>query len=214
MDNISWLEQRWFALMARLNPTANKIEVSRWWECLQEAYTQTHRHHHTFEHIAFGLAQLDRVRDRLSCADMVEYAWWFHDMVYLPQAQDTNETLSADKAEKCAEELKLSVKKEMVRHLILATSHHHPTQTEDEKMMMDIDLSILGAPWPIYWTYAKRIKKEYVPYFGAWKYRVGRLRFLSHMRKQRIFQTDFFRAIESSARKNIRKEMCFLAILL
>jgi predicted metal-dependent HD superfamily phosphohydrolase len=91
------------------------------------------------------------------------YAWAliFHDAVYDP-GRDDNEVRSADWACRVMEDLcRPEDEKDRVRGLILATAHTSEPRTADEALLLDIDLSILGADEATFDDYCRLIRSEY-----------------------------------------------------
>jgi predicted metal-dependent HD superfamily phosphohydrolase len=101
--------------------------------------------------------------------------------------------------------------------MILATSDHFAhsdTISDDDATMLDIDLSILGAPLDEYQRYARAIHDEYVPAATTdQRFRVGRLEFLRRVvSRPHIFLTpDARRRWDDVARANMRWEIEELA---
>lgn len=80
-----------------------------------------------------------------------------------------------------------------VREMILATRHEHAPSSNDARLMVDIDLSVLGQPSPVFDTYEKNIRAEYyrVP---EEEYRSGRARVLrGFLERQTIYSTERFK---------------------
>ncbi|RYD35276.1 MAG: hypothetical protein EOP86_08895 [Verrucomicrobiaceae bacterium] len=99
---------------------------------------------------------------------------------------------------------------EVVR-LILATDFRQPrTGDPDEALLIDLDFSILGAPWPEYDTYRHAVRREYavVPNDA---YKAGRSAVLRRFLSVPLFATGHFAALEQPARGNIQRELELLA---
>ena len=76
---------------------------------------------------------------------------------------------------------------------ILATAAHAPCEDPDTNLLLDIDLSILGADWLQYQAYAGQVRREYALYPG-FLYRQGRKKVLRHfLKKEFIYCTPTFR---------------------
>jgi predicted metal-dependent HD superfamily phosphohydrolase len=179
---------------------------------LDAAYGSPERLYHSWCHINTLLGELDQVRslpEFTSVAfDEVELALFFHDAVYEPARHD-NEVRSAalflDLTSQggASNEMMLA----RVTQLIEATATHQPSSDTATRLMIDLDLSILGAPPEVYASYVAGVRQEYhhVPH-EVWS--GGRIavldRFLS---RERIYQTETFHIrLESTARANLMAE--------
>jgi predicted metal-dependent HD superfamily phosphohydrolase len=201
------LAVRWHALTAPLLPdTARReAELAR----LAAAYDAPERHYHNLQHIE---NLLNRVATHpLQDAAAVELAVWFHDVVYDPLRHD-NEAKSAEWALAFLQETSLAPARcERVADLIRRTQDHtqpQPPHDSDLLLFVDADLSILGAPEPAYWEYARQIRREYqaVPDL---LYRPGRRQVLAKMLAAPVlFHTPALRdELDAQARHNLQAEL-------
>lgn len=148
---------RWQALMRAFGFAANETTF----HALVAAYSEMHRHYHTAEHIRSCLELLDAHAALAERPREVELALWFHDAIYKPLSGN-NEKQSAEWAVRFMQENMATPDAiERVRNLILATAHQAPPKTQDESLLLDIDLSILGADAAGYDVYESAIRKEY-----------------------------------------------------
>ncbi|MBI4440678.1 N-methyl-D-aspartate receptor NMDAR2C subunit [Candidatus Woesearchaeota archaeon] len=172
-------------------------------------YSESHRHYHTMMHIQHGLRELDTARHLTKNPLTVEWAFWFHDIIYLPGAA-TNEEQSAAYAWNVIRAAGLDKALHEVPSLILATKHHGVPDSIDAQVLVDIDLSILGQPEDVYAQYEDNIRKEYVGCLGLTneQFERGRTAFVqSFLARPTIYATDFFRMkYESMARMNLSKK--------
>ncbi|WP_222846704.1 HD domain-containing protein [Chitinolyticbacter meiyuanensis] len=130
-------------------------------DALLAAYAEPQRRYHTRQHLAECLALLMRYRDLAAEPAEVEIALWFHDAVYDVKASD-NEARSADWA--ALELTAASVQPSRiarVRELILTTRHDAVPQGEDARLLVDIDLAILGSSPARFAEYQAQIRAEY-----------------------------------------------------
>lgn len=197
------------------NPSTNDSSINsalrkRWiafggvpdvFEELRSRYSEPHRHYHTFEHIRECLQELDAVGGSRE----IELALWFHDFVYDPKAKD-NEERSAERAVQVARDLKLS--EEQVREFILATHHSAPPAGEEARLVVDIDLSILGADPNRFDEYERQIREEYSwvpePTFHGERARI----LISFLDRPSIYGTERFRKkLEKRARANLERSL-------
>ncbi len=167
-------------------------------------YSDLARAYHGKAHIADCLEQFDAVRELFEHPDDAEFALWYHDLVYDSRAKD-NEARSADWAAKELGFGGAGVETiERVRKFIDATRHVEIPTDNDARLIVDIDLSILGRDAAAFDAYDAAIRKEY-----AWvpedQYRKGRAGVLrSFLKRERIYLSDyFFERFEKQARANI-----------
>jgi predicted metal-dependent HD superfamily phosphohydrolase len=169
-----------------------------------DRYHEPHRSYHTLQHLAECLNHLSNARSLTTNPAEIEIALWFHDAVYDPHQHD-NEEQSARWAVQVVQGMSLSADTgERMRSLILATQHNAIPQTLDAKILVDIDLAILGASEKRFNLYEKQVRQEYywVPEDEFWTVRRQILdRFLA---RPTIYNTDYFQEhFEQQARANL-----------
>lgn len=180
------------------------------WRALDAGYGEAGRHYHSWRHIADLLEGHDAVRALPDFAgldhDAIDLAILFHDAVY-DTARTDNEVRSAalllTHAGPAAESGPIRAAEAMIQ----ATAAHAPSDDAATRLMLDLDLAVLGAPRPVYEAYAAAIRREYaaVPE-AAWRFgRAGVLdRFLARLD---LYQTRPFRdRFETAARTNLAAE--------
>ncbi len=192
--------ERWQQLMYRLGVTANE----QTYQALVNAYSEKHRRYHTGEHISATLNHLDSVSDLADDAVEIELALWFHDAIYKPFST-SNELDSAIWASKFLSDNGVAKDRiGRVYNLIMATIHTAETEGNDQLLMVDIDLSILGTKPDVYDQFEKDVRHEYklVPYF---LYRKKRKEILvSFLEREKIYKNNFFYSkLEERARTNL-----------
>ncbi len=174
------------------------------------AYAESSRHYHNASHIADCLNHLDRHVTLASSPLEIELAIWFHDIVYDSRRSD-NEERSAEWARRVLHDVGLpgdAVAR--VERMILATKHHG-SQDADTALLLDIDLSILGAATDRFEAYDRAIRMEY-----AWvpleDFKRGRCHVLSSfLARPQIFATEAFRLMyELQARANLQRKIADL----
>ncbi len=206
-EGVSILKERWKTLSSRYTKDESRSETI--FNLLVQMYTEKHRSYHNLSHIDWLLALSDSMKDEIGDYDAIRFAVWFHDAVYNTRRND-NEEKSAEMSAASLEELAVPVvTASAVREMILATKHHHcENLSEDAKLFLDLDLSILGASEEVYRAYSEAIRKEYswVPRF---LYRRSRKKILDDfLRRERIFLTEDMRArFDLQARRNIKREI-------
>ena len=181
-------------------------------ERLVAAWREPQRHYHSLQHLQEGVDLLSEVRGEATHAGEVELALWFHDAVYDPQARD-NERRSADDAAAC---LALAgAAPEVARRvhaLVMATCHAAEPATPDERLLVDIDLAILGAAPARFAEYDAQVRAEY-----AWVpeavYRDKRREVLAgFLARASLYGTPRLRdRLEAAARANLRAAIDALA---
>jgi predicted metal-dependent HD superfamily phosphohydrolase len=128
---------------------------------LVAAYHEPHRKYHTAQHLTECLGLLSRHLSLAVEPAEVEVALWFHDAIYDVRAGD-NEERSAEWA---AHELQQAgVAAERIRRVkdhVLATRHSVLPQGPDQMLLVDIDLSILGATRARFVEYERQVREEY-----------------------------------------------------
>jgi predicted metal-dependent HD superfamily phosphohydrolase len=171
-------------------------------------YREPHRKYHTLQHLDECLSELAQVRGLAERPAEVELALWFHDAIYEVRRSD-NEARSAEWADSAV--LAAGVSAEVaarIRELVLATRHSEPAESADARLLVDIDLAILGAPERRFDEYELQIRDEY-----AWVptpiFRVKRREILAtFLARPRIFRTDEFRGrLEARARANLARSL-------
>lgn len=195
-------KDRWLDLMERLGFDQN-LET---FELLVAHYGEKHRKYHNEKHIEATLRHLDDAKSLANDFDAIELALWFHDAIYKVFSSE-NEQASAEWAIRFLSDNNASEGlSDKVHKLIMATLHDATPTDNDEQLMIDIDLSILGSDKDTYAMFEKWVRAEYklVPKFIYRKKRREILQgFLS---RERIFSHEYFHGkFESQARKNLMR---------
>ena len=170
------------------------------------------RAYHNFSHLAYMINMLniylaqhpdDEFKDCYRLAIFIHD--YFHgDSEAVCGDELSDEERSAEVAKEWNRRLYRDVKK-----LVLATKHDRNDLDEEEAVMADLDLSILGTSSERVWEwYCSGIREENSN-LGDAEYKAKRIEFLSGMlAKKRIFHTEFFYdMLEEQARKNIENEL-------
>jgi len=170
-------------------------------------YTEAQRRYHTIEHIDSCLGWLDWYRGLAQHPERVELALWFHDAIYDPRAND-NERQSAALARSHLEELGAppAVVHDVEAH-VLATERHQ-SEEPDATLLLDLDLSVLGARAPNYARFEQQIREEYghVPEVEFAKGRIVVLR--GFLGRPEIYRTPALREeLETRARANLERRV-------
>ena len=124
-------------------------------------WSEPHRKYHTLRHLRECLELFEQVRAQAEHPGEVAIALWFHDAAYDTGRHD-NEAASAARAKEAllAAGADAAVA-DRVHALIMATRHSEAPSTPDAKLLVDIDLAILGAEPARFDEYERQIRDEY-----------------------------------------------------
>lgn len=180
---------------------------------LARLYGEKGRFYHNMQHIDNSLLELEWVELSGLERYLPAMAIWYHDAIYDVRAKD-NELKSAELAKErllCGGIAKESG--EAVYRLIMATCHGagEAAFEEDERVMIDVDLAILGQSERLYDLYESSIRQEY-SHVDLESYRKGRGDVLKgFLARQTIYLTEPFRErYERQARLNLKRALILL----
>ncbi len=218
------LGNRFYLCLSALNDGVTPDEAQALWQTIFVRYGEPQRAYHTLSHIEQLLGQFDSIKHYLAEPHIVTLALYYHDVIYDPTRAD-NEQKSAEYA---VDALSSYLRPEQCKHiyaLIMMTANHQIDESidsvkyssikcSDAAYLLDMDLSILGAPWSTYEQYAQAIRQEYA-HVSDVDYRDGRTgvlkRLLAH---PKLYLTDYYYdQLEAQARDNINRELISLAAL-
>jgi predicted metal-dependent HD superfamily phosphohydrolase len=175
-------------------------------------YAEPHRKYHTLQHLGECLNGFDHAREFAQHPGEVAIALWFHDAVYDLASHD-NEVQSADWA--VAELKQAGAAGDVcvrVHALIMATQHSALPQSQDECLLVDIDLSILGAASARFDEYEVQIRNEYASVPEADFQHRRRQILQGFLARDAIFATQWFHdKLEAQARDNLARSIATLA---
>ncbi len=199
--------RRFYALWRRCRGSTEVPQAADVFAELARRYAEPHRHYHTAAHIKHCLGQLDLVRERLATPDAVEMALWFHDAIYDPHASD-NEYQSAELFRRCAQDVLPAAFTDDVYRLIMITRHREMPMREDERHMVDVDLSSFGLEHDAFKRDSNNVRKEF-SHLSDTEFVPRQCGFLqSLIDRPAIFATEFFRRrYERRARGNIARQL-------
>ena len=175
------------------------------------SYSEPGRAYHTIQHIEDCLRWFDDLRDQAEHSREVEAAIWFHDAIYKPSSR-TNEEESAAWA---VSTLSRSGVPDLVRSriaaLILATNHNEVPSGVDTRIIVDVDLGILGADPARFDRYEDQVRSEYAHVPDA-SYRRERRKILAAFSaREAIYTTAPFKNHrEPRARANLARSLARL----
>lgn len=174
-------------------------------------YAEPHRKYHTLQHLHECLARLAPVLPQAEHPGEVEFGLWFHDAVYELGSHD-NEAESAQWA--VAELAAAGVNAEVMARvdaLIMATLHSALPRTQDEQLLVDVDLAILGALPARFDEYEAQVRDEYsfVPHDV---FQLKRAEILAgFLARPVIYNLPSMReALELQARENLARSIALL----
>lgn len=177
-----------------------------------ECYSEPHRHYHVLDHPAHCWIELEQYKGVIDNLEAIQFVIMGHDSIYDTRRDDNEEMstlLSAQIVQKAR--MPFAFQKD-VQRLTMVTNHKTIPRELDEKILVDVDLSIFGQPPKVFNQYEKQIRKEY-----AWvpekDYIAGRTDVLiNFLKRPSIFSTKFFYdKYEEQARLNLRRSLHALA---
>ena len=203
------MKERFAELWSRIRAKGDFKEEFR---KLTLAYTGENRFYHNLFHISDGLEEISLVRELADFSNALEFAWFYHDFVYDSKAKN-NEDKSAEACKEVC--LRAGLPEEFIGktdRLIIATKHIVAPSGNDEKLIVDVDLSILGKPKEIFDEYERSIRKEY-SFVGEEDFRAGRKKILEgFLKRDSIYFTEFFRSkYELKAIENLKRSISRLS---
>lgn len=179
---------------------------------LQRRYGEPQRHYHTLQHLGECLAWFEREKEAAEHPGEVALALWFHDAVYDVHAHD-NEARSADWARSAIVSAGAPAEAaERVHALVMATRHDAVPEGRDAELLVDIDLSILGADAARFDEYERQVHAEYA--FVPDEVRRPRRRAILQrfLAREAIYATPRMHALlEARARANLARSIAALA---
>jgi predicted metal-dependent HD superfamily phosphohydrolase len=171
--------------------------------CLR--YGEAHRAYHTLQHLKECFSHFDHARHLATHPFEVEVSLWFHDAIYEPRASDSEEQSAAWAVQALTGAHAAPGQIDRVSGLILATKHASAEGSADQAVLLDTDLSILGAPRPRFLEYESQVRREY-SWVPEEAFRTARAAILARfIARPRIYATEyFFELLEAPARANLR----------
>jgi predicted metal-dependent HD superfamily phosphohydrolase len=199
------IHERWIAVWTALGlrvPPAPTIDQ------MLTNYSDPGRFYHTVKHLEECFSYFDRSWHLAEFPAEVELALWFHDAIYDTHNKDSEER-SAYWAEDVLRES--GAKPEVVtrvRELVLATKHDAKPMGADACLLVDIDLSILGAPTERFDEYEAQVRQEY-HWVPEVQFRDGRQKILrALLARGNIYSTELFRSwLEANAKSNLKRSL-------
>lgn len=202
-QHFSTWSKHWSAIEAKGDPRPPYFD-------LRNRYAEPHRKYHTWKHITDGLTELSFIRNLADHPDEIAAAYYFHDAVYDPTEKDSeNVEMSVLLSVVVMNQAQIpSVRRSRITDLILVTNHTIEPTRNDEKIIVDIDLSILGKGRREFDEYERNIRLEY-SWVEEQAFRSGRAGILERfLQRPRIYNTPYFQEkYESQAWDNLLRSI-------
>lgn len=175
---------------------------------LQRRYAEPQRHYHTMQHLGECLGWFEREKALAEHPGEVALALWFHDAVYDVHAHD-NEGRSAHWAREALRAAGAAeAAAERVHALVMATCHDAVPEGRDAELLIDIDLSILGAERARFDEYERQVGEEYGFVPAAVRLPRRRAILQRFLDRDAIYATPRMHALlEARARANLQRSI-------
>lgn len=209
----SFLQRRWLQLTSKYSHDEDFI-MSLLSE-IELAYNSPQRHYHNLSHVMSLLSLSAEFSERLHDQEIVDFAIFYHDVVYDVSLSD-NEERSAAIAQDRLITLKMLPENidRIVQYINASKSHRVEDFPRDGDLawFLDFDMGILGSDWITYSRYSQDVRKEYIMYPDN-LYAAGRRQFLLRtISRPFIFNTPHFQTTyEEKARLNMDRELNLLS---
>jgi predicted metal-dependent HD superfamily phosphohydrolase len=128
---------------------------------LLASYREPQRRYHTLQHLAECIARFEPVQDLATSPGEVELALWFHDAVYDVRRHDNEARSAAWARDELLAAPAAAAAAARVHALVMSTRHDALPEPGDAMLLVDIDLSILGASPDRFDEYEAQIRAEY-----------------------------------------------------
>ncbi|MEO8161032.1 MAG: DUF2007 domain-containing protein [Arenimonas sp.] len=202
------LERSWRRAWSGIGAAGEGVELR---DRLLQAWSEPHRRYHTMHHLHDCIALAELGLHLAEHPSEVEIALWFHDAVYELKAND-NELRSALWSAQALAEAGVEVGvRERVHALVMATCHEAPAVSPDAKLLVDVDLAILGAQRERFDEYEMQVRQEY-SWVPAPLFRHKRREILAgFLARPAIYATTWLRELrEAQARENLSRSLARL----
>lgn len=198
---------RFIALWERCCTVDTRSDAAELFDVIHTLYASDGRHYHTPAHIEHCLSRFDMCRNHMDHPDEVELALWYHDAVYDPRATDNEERSAELFVGHAAQDFDPQAVRR-IQELILYTTHRELPTENDQKLMVDIDLSGFGLPWEDFARDSRAVRAEFTHMSDA-EFYGGQIRFLNSLvARDRFFASDFFyQRYEQQARENVDRTL-------
>lgn len=169
---------------------------------LTRRYCEPHRVFHTLYHIA---DMLMRGRE-LALSEEQVLGIWYHDAIYDVRGRENEARSAALAVEQLTAAGRAPSFVEAVERIVLDTIRHEAS-SEASRIVMDLDLATLGGTWEAFSANTALIRAEFAHLDdAAFDEGQGKL-FRSLLERDRIYATDWGRALEEQARANLTRAL-------
>jgi predicted metal-dependent HD superfamily phosphohydrolase len=177
---------------------------------LLRRHAEPQRYYHTQAHLERMFEIFLAHREKFKHPRDSQLMMLYHDAIYEPENRD-NELQSAHLSRVQLGSWLIESRLQRIERWILATKEHQASADEDSddlKMLLDIDLAILAAPSEQYQQYAEQVAQEYAM-FSPKIFNQGRQKALNGLlARPKIFYTQILgEDAEWQARMNIQAEL-------
>ena len=212
------LFQNWCELLQNFD--INQTAAEKTFPQIVDAYSTPNRYYHNLEHIHHVLEVIQTLQSQTEDleTETLQFAAWFHDIVYDSKAKN-NEEKSAQYAAEFL--LSLSIPSDIIKNvenLILATKNHQPingdrrspilTDKRLTQILLDADLAILSSNPKEYSKYIYAIRQEYI-WVPELEYIAARKQILQNfLQRKNIYFTKLMQQTKDKiARHNLETEI-------
>lgn len=201
------MKSNWLDFAQRIEVPAHLAEEV--WHKIEQNHSEPHRAYHNLAHLETMFRALPQLTGKQELPTAVSLAVWFHDIIYDPKSQNNegdSATLMVDRLEALVDK---EVLQEAERLILLTKSHQLDDEKDDNgRILLDADLSILGAELARYRAYAQAIRYEF-SHVPDELYIPGRTAVLNHfLGMAQIYLTEYGREHwEAQARQNLTWEI-------
>jgi predicted metal-dependent HD superfamily phosphohydrolase len=174
-------------------------------------YSEPSRRYHTLQHLDECFVRLGEVRHAVERLPEVELALWFHDAIYDVRKDDNEEQSAAWAGDAVRRAGVGDHVAGRIQGLVMATKHDALPDTPDAGVVIDVDLSILGASVERFDEYERQVREEYA-WVPGWLFRRKRREILKRfLARPQIYSTEYFiRTFEATARANLERSVISL----
>ena len=210
-EYLRYFEGELYSVLAKLGADDNFAEKTV--NEITSKYGDKSRGYHGTNHITSMLKNIEeflqnsKEANKLKNIDEFKFAVFMHDFI---NGEKDDVKKSAENAEKILKEIDGNYDTAYIKELITATDYSVSRRdlTFDQRLMRDLDLSILGENPDKYKEYSKQIREQYSQYSDEEFGKARKDLLLSFAQTPVIYNTEYFRRkYENQARVNLLNEI-------